>query len=113
MNISLYTAILTKISEKSALTPFKWKNLFDLCLHSSHVQRLLKSRRALFQVEFQRLLPLVHDDFPHFVRRVDRTAVGLHAGERERRELQPPEELAEANLGGAPMLCCRVPSRVF
>ena len=30
------------------------------------------------QVEFHRLLPFLHDDLPHSVRRMDRAALGLH-----------------------------------
>lgn len=33
---------------------------------------------TFFQMEFHRLLPFVHDDFPHLVRGMDRTALGLH-----------------------------------
>jgi hypothetical protein len=36
-----------------------------------------------FQMELHRLLPLLHDDFPHPVRRVDRAAVGLYAHTEE------------------------------
>ena len=43
---------------------------------------LLKSNRNLkfeiFQMEFYRFLPLVHDDLQNIVRGVDRTSVGLH-----------------------------------
>lgn len=35
-------------------------------------------------MEFQRLLSLIHDDFSHIVRRMDRTIVGLYASRRER-----------------------------
>lgn len=34
-------------------------------------------------MELQRLFPLVHDDISYFVRRMDRTAVGLYAGRRK------------------------------
>lgn len=47
---------------------------FNLFLTS----RLVVSSTLIFQVEFQRLLPFIHDDLPYSLRRVDRAAMGLH-----------------------------------
>ena len=38
------------------------------------------------QVELHRLLPLVHDDLPHIVRRMGGAVVGLHEGHQGRRK---------------------------
>lgn len=35
-------------------------------------------------MEFLRFFSLVYDDFPDFMRRVDRTVVGLHESRRKR-----------------------------
>lgn len=42
----------------------------------------------LSQVEFQRFFPLIYDDFPDSLRRMDRAVVGLHAGRNSRRRNQ-------------------------
>ena len=46
-------------------------------------KKLLKSNSQLkfeiFQMEFHRFFPFLHDDLPNIVRGVDRTTVGLHA----------------------------------
>lgn len=86
--------------------PTQHNHLDDRCARESHLSsrdrdlHIRRDRHAVVQqrlhpgqvlpgsgppLELQRFLPLVHDDLPHTLRRVDRAAVGLHASGTGRR----------------------------